>query len=197
MALPKIFPAGCSKGPLYRTGWDAISIMGKQLPGRVEIHMKIKVKKDPRKAKAPGKHGGAPTVNGLDPQSGTITLQVWTNEQLEKAEEILGEIVPYVGYSPSAYTIDAPQLRTIKVKAIIVTGASEWHWATMPGGGKCLEMVIDFDHWVNDQNPKSVTESIKKKKRKLPPTVREGSTDNTNATAPSLQPESISVTEPE
>lgn len=195
MSAPKgLFPAGAARGKVYRTGpLERVVIGGKQIPGEVEVRCAIKVKHDPKKAA--GKNSSTPTIHGLDEQDGEIVVRCWTDEQFAAFDEVFGDILPFVGYAPSAYAIDAMALSSIKVKAIIVTGATSWKWATANGGARCLEMTIHFRHWLNDQRPEPVTVNVNKKVRKAPGSVREGAINDSAKTPPSEQQNTFTVVE--
>lgn len=185
MTLPRLFPEGGSAGPVYRSGWEAVRLNGEQLPGRVRVQgAEIKARKDPKHA--PGKNGGPPTFHGLESQPLEIVVQCWTDAQVKAAETIIRNIVlPSIGRNNAA-AIDAPVLRTIKITSLVLDGVTQWKETTMPGGGRAMEFSIHATNWT-PTDPTPATVNVKKKRRALPPSQREGAVNDESKKPPSQQ----------
>lgn len=193
MSYANLFPEGGAYGPLYRNGaMDRVLVGGKQMPGEIVVACKIKMKLDPKHVI--GKNGGLPRMLGQEGQEGTITIRLWTPEQFEVFQRDFGQIFDFLGYDPTAYAIEALALKMIRVKAIYFTGAGDWRWGQTRSGARCLEMVLEFAQWINDQRDKGASKTVKKKTRDLVKNDRTGSVDRRDATPPSQQENTFTVT---
>jgi hypothetical protein len=158
--FPQMFPAGGSSGPLLPVGWDRLSLGGIALAGRAQLTAgSLRLKVDPKK-KA-GAISQKPTTHGLDAQEFTARLVVWTQEQLDDADEQLAALLPPVNQTP--VTLDHPQAYTLarmigKID-VLVTGGSIWMPSSIVRGGR--EMTLNLLHWPAAAKGKGVSTTPK------------------------------------
>lgn len=150
MSFPGLFPANGSAGPLYGTGWDLVVLGGVKLPGKAKVtNAGIRAKFDPKKGK--GKDGARPSVDGLEGQSVDIVVTVWTQEQLDKLEEVCKQLLPQPGVKQGAVAIKAPAVNFLGITDVVILGGSLLTEASEPKGGR--QMTISAVHWIAKSTP--------------------------------------------
>jgi len=122
-------------GALYMTNeWDTCRLQGVHLPGLIEVLVPSKQRRLQNK-KQNGSDGATPTFRGLDPAKVTITVKLWTPDQLALWDSILPIIFPNPNKDAnklSALDISHPATQQRGIKAVIVedidgpTRGQEW-----------------------------------------------------------------------
>ena len=171
MSFPVMFPRTNGESPLELDEWDRIILGGYVLPGIAAlVSGAVKLKLD-AKEKAGG-HGGKSTSHGLAAQEFAIKVEVWTDAQLERLDEICKAVLPIPraeltkaqikkgdeNYPPISF--GCPSVALLRaVSSVIVVGASALTRSSL--GGR--EMTITLKHWLPSKAKATTTPSRERK----------------------------------
>ena len=127
--------------------WDFVILGEFKSPGIVEVNAQPAMKFD-EKGSA-GRHGSSISFTGYKPTKVDLTIHIWTADQLEVLDLMIGKLWPVVtgkNPSPKALKITHPALNQIHVKKIAIVGVSPLVASGKITGGKSVKFsCIEYE----------------------------------------------------
>lgn len=142
-------------GPLYASGaYARCTLGGEPLPGNVEVSITKARAVD--KKKAPGNDYARTTIHGIEPAEVTITLTLWTPEQVDRLNEVWPKLFPPGGKSKPDKALDIvhPAAKLHDIKSVVVVSGSGPNPASP---ARARAFVIKAIEWRPASKKKSAT----------------------------------------
>jgi hypothetical protein len=129
----------------HASAWDVVSIGGVRLPGLCRIDGK-KGRRHDKKLVAGG-DGSDPSSLGYDPAEFTVTVRMWTDDQLRAFEAMLPTLLPRNGKgNPKPITVSHPALSLFGINALYLMDAMLPKMSSQSG-------VVEFGFRFSEHSP--------------------------------------------
>lgn len=92
MKIPMWENGSAEKAPPKLSPWDTLVLAGEVIPGKAEVQITRKRATDSRKA--PGSEGGTTTDHGNELAEVSVTLTLWTEDQIRALEKVYHLLEP-------------------------------------------------------------------------------------------------------
>ncbi len=156
MPVPPLGPPGQNNTRQTPSrGWDKLELGGWVIPGHARVtraHIKTKIDQK----KKPGRHGGNPTLLGLDPQPVEVEITTYSDADRDQLLNVLDEL-PLPGRVDAqtsdnkiAVAVSHPSLVPLGISSVLIVGVS----GLLPVQGQPQQARMTFDllHWLPNSN---------------------------------------------